>query len=69
MAIKKKPITLSKFICFLKYNVDKGNIKMKDKLFMASDEEGNSYSPIVSEGIFIDNGKIIIYPLFPQLKI
>lgn len=67
--IKRKPLTIFNLIQILKNTVNNGDAKMTDEVWMSSDEEGNSYSPVVFEGLALDpdNRRITLYPLFSEV--
>lgn len=66
--IQRKPITVKTLMSLLKNSIKKGVVKETDELWIASDEEGNSYSPVVFEGIqHTDDNRITLYPLFPEV--
>ena len=67
--IKNNPLSVRKLILILQTSVNAGTIKATDTVYLASDEEGNSFSPLVIEGIEKSNdNKVTLYPLFPEFN-
>ena len=59
-----KELTVNDLLDIIKENVRAGAIKTSDKVVLASDEEGNSFSPLVLRGISKDQGVLVFYPLY-----
>jgi len=66
--IENKALTVGELVEILQNSVMKKTIKVTDTIRLASDEEGNSYSNLVFEGIAKDeeNHTVCFYPLFPE---
>ena len=64
--VENRPMTIKYLRQYLDYNVRIGKIKETDTLYLSSDEEGNSFSPMVIEGISKEGNKIVLYPLFKE---
>ncbi len=58
-----KDMTVDELISFLTYNVKQGHVHKNAKVFIATDEEGNGFSPVVLRGAELDKTLIIFYPL------
>lgn len=61
-----KTLTVKAFAKLLNGLLRSGQIKATDKIYLASDEEGNSFSRLIDQteiSFGIEKGKIILYPI------
>jgi len=61
-----KTLTVKAFAKFMNDLLRSGQVKANDKIYLASDEEGNSFSRLIDQteiSIGIEKGKIILYPI------
>jgi len=73
MEIERKPLTVKQLIDEFQKDIAEGELTGDELVWIAADEEGNSYSPIVVDGITFytieEKGNIRtsvhLYPLFP----
>jgi len=62
-----KGMTVSELIEMLRLSVTDGHIKPTDTVWIASDEEGNSFSRIVPDAVVADkDGRVVMYPIYPE---
>ena len=66
VSVSNAPMTVGRLIKLLRNTVKNGTLKLTSEIHMAGDEEGNTYSPVVFEGIMLEGDKLVLYPLFQE---
>ncbi len=63
---KIKTMTCGRFIELLQNLIKSGDIKPSTELWQATDEEGNSYSPVTFEGTKLEEEGLTLYPILVE---
>lgn len=64
----KEVMTVKDLIAFLAIGLEQHLIETTDQIYLSSDEEGNSFSILSSDGIEVtEDNRVILYPLYPEI--
>ena len=58
-----KPMTIKDLMAYLKWSLENGIASENEQVFLASDEEGNSFHKLVGRGIQLHQEGLTLYPL------